>query len=234
MKISKYSYLIAIVLAVLAGVAVYAYQSTADSRALAGKQPVTVLMAKADIPAGVKLQDALAQGALKLENFPAGTVPAEALGNVDSTNGQLVVNHAIAAGQLVLSTELGDTAAATTQIQVPNGMVAVSVNADDPSRVANFLVPGSKVVLYWTAGDNKLSHVLFPSADVLAVGAVSTASTNTGQSGSANLITLSLPPTDAQRLVLATRTGSLYFGLLSDSTVISSGSSITPDKLLGN
>jgi hypothetical protein len=34
--------------------------------------------------------------------------------------------------------------------------------------------------------------------------------------------------------VLATRTGSLYFGLLSDSTVISSGSSITPDKLLGN
>ena len=234
MKISKYSYLIAIVLAVLAGVAVYAYQSSADSRALAGKQPVTVLMAKADIPAGVKLQDALAQGALKLENFPAGTVPAEALGNVDSTNGQLVVNHAIAAGQLVLSTELGDTAAATTQIQVPNGMVAVSVNADDPSRVANFLVPGSKVVLYWTAGDNKLSHVLFPSADVLAVGAVSTASTNTGQSGSANLITLSLPPADAQRLVLATRTGSLYFGLLSDTTVISSGSSITPDKLLGN
>ena len=234
MKISKYSYLIAIVLAVLAGFAVYAYQSSADSRALAGKQPVTVLMAKADIPAGVKLQDALTQGALKLENFPAGTVPAEALGNVDSTNGQLVVNHAISAGQLVLSTELGDSAAATTQIQVPDGMVAVSVNADDPSRVANFLVPGSKVVLYWTAGDNKLSHVLFPSADVLAVGAVSTASNNTGQAGSANLITLSLPPTDAQRLVLATRTGSLYFGLLSGSTVISCNSSITPDKLLGN
>ncbi|MEN9990270.1 MAG: hypothetical protein RL508_1249, partial [Actinomycetota bacterium] len=33
MKISKYSYLIAIVLAVLAGIAVYAYQSSADSRA---------------------------------------------------------------------------------------------------------------------------------------------------------------------------------------------------------
>lgn len=234
MKISKYSYLIAIVLALVAGVAVYLYQSSTDSRALAGKQAVTVVVAKADIPAGVKISDALAQGLLKLENFPAGSVPTEAIANIDENNRDLLVNHAIGAGQLVLSSQLGDFAQANTHIQVPDGQIAVSVNVDDPARVANFLVPGSKVVLYWTASDNKLSHVLFPEASVIGVGSVSTASSANTQSGSAGLITLALTPSDAQRLVLATKTGSLYFGLLSGNTQVSAGQGITSDKLLGN
>ena len=231
MKISKLTYVIAIGLAILAGVAVYFYQSTADARALAGKQPVNVVVAKGDLAVGLKLGDAVAQGLVAYEAFPAAAIPSDALATVDQDTSGLVVSHAIAAGQLVLRSELATIANPNAQIQVPKGRVAVSVNIDDAARVANFVVPGSQVVVYWTPTDATQSRVLLPVVQVIAVGATSTASANQAQNGNNALVTLALEPSDAPRVVLATKTGTLYLGLLGAGVDLSQGSGTSADSL---
>lgn len=231
MKISKLTYVIAIGLAILAGVAVYFYQSTADARALAGKQPVNVVVAKGDLAVGMKLGDAVAQGLVAYEAFPAAAIPSDALATVHQETSGLVVSHAIAAGQLVLRSELATIANPNAQIQVPKGRVAVSVNIDDAARVANFVVPGSQVVVYWTPTDATQSRVLLPLGQVIAVGATSTASANQAQNGNNALVTLALEPSDAPRVVLATKTGTLYLGLLGQGVDLSQGSGTSADSL---
>ena len=231
MKISKLTYAIAIGLALLAGLAVYFYQSTADARALAGKQPVNVVVAKGDLAVGLKLGDAVAQGLVGYEAFPASAIPSDALETIDQSNSSLVVSHAIGAGQLVLGSELATVANPNAQIQIPKGRVAVSVNIDDASRVANFVVPGSRVAVYWTPTDASQSRVLLPQGEVIAVGATSTASTNQEQNGNNALVTLALQPSDAPRVVLATKTGTLYLGLLGDGVALAEGSGTAADSL---
>lgn len=234
MKVSKLSYVIAILLAVIAGVAVYFYQATADQRAIAGKEASTVLIAKSDIAAGVKLADAQSQGWIKLESYPTAALPAGTISVVNSTNQELVFNHAITKGHILLSAELGTKADATSQIIVPDGMIAISVNVDDPSRVANFLVPGSRVVLYFTNSDNTKQSVLLPEVNVLAVGATSTANAGAAPQAASSLITLAVDNLMAKKIILAQKNGSIYFGLLNKTTVVDPGNTLDIKQITGN
>jgi pilus assembly protein CpaB len=234
MKISRISYIVAIVLALIAGVAVYAYQVSADQRALQGKAAVQVYVSQQDIPVGVKLSDIYLQGLAKKENFPADSIPVGAITDITTANGDLVVSHPITKGQLLLDSQVGTQAAAASQIVVPDGQVAVSVNVDDSQRVANFLVPGAQVVVYYTAADRTSVRVLLPRADIIAVGNTSTSNaTGTGTVASP-LVTLALPPADAARVVLATHNGTVYFGLLSKTTTVAPGSGVALPNLFGN
>ena len=234
MKVSKLSYVIAVLIAVLAGVAVYFYQATADQRALAGKEATTVLIVKSDIAAGTKLADAQAQGWLSQESYPTAALPQGTVSVVDSSNQDLVLNHAVTKGHILLAAELGTHADATSQIVVPDGMVAVSVNVDDPSRVANFLVPGSRVVLYYNSGDNSKESVLLPEVDVLAVGATSTANAGAAPQAASSLITLALTNLDAKKVILAQHNGTIYFGLLNKTTVIEPGNVLDIKQIPGS
>ncbi len=234
MKISRISYIVAIILALIAGVAVYAYQASADQRALQGKEAVQVYVSQQDIPVGVKLSDVYLQGLAKKENFPADSLPVGAITDITTANGDLVVSHPITKGQLLLESQVGTQAAAASQIVVPDGQVAVSVNVDDSQRVANFLVPGAQVVVYYTAADRTSVRVLLPRADIIAVGSTSTSSSTGTGTVVSPLVTLSLPPADAARVVLATHNGTVYFGLLSKTTDVAPGSGVALSNLFGN
>lgn len=234
MKVSKLSYVIAVLLAVIAGVAVYFYQTTADQRAIAGKEATTVLIAKSDIPAGVRLADAQAQGWIKQENYPTAALPSGTLSVVNSTNQDFVFSRAISKGHILLVAELGTKADATSQIAVPDDKIAITVNVDDPSRVANFLVPGSRVVLFYTNADNTKQSVLLPEVNVLAVGAVSTANAGATPQPASSLITLALDNLEAKKVILAQKNGSLYFGLLNKTTVVDPGNPLDIKQISGN
>ena len=234
MKISRISYIVAIVLALIAGVAVYAYQASADQRALQGKAAVQVYVSQQDIPVGVKLSDIYLQGLAKKENFPADSLPVGAITDITTANGDLVVSHPITKGELLRNSQVGTQAAAASQIVVPDGQVAVSVNVDDSQRVANFLVPGAQVVVYYTAADRTSVRVLLPRADIIAVGSTSTSSSTGTGTVVSPLVTLSLPPADAARVVLATHNGTVYFGLLSKTTNVTPGSGVALNNLFGN
>lgn len=225
MKISRVSYIVAIALALFAGIAVFLYQTTADQRAIQDVQPVQVLVATANVNAGTSLGQAQALGLVKTETFPVSTVPAGAITEITSANTNLIALRTLGAGQILLSGSFGEKIGSSTLISVPEGKIAMSVNLGDPERVANFLVPGSEVVVFLTAeGPNgSITKVLFSRVQVLAIGATSTTSENPGAAGPSSLITLALDQTQSARLVQAVKTGSLYFGLLSPST------QITPD-----
>jgi len=233
MKVSKLSYVIAVLLAVIAGVAVYFYQVTADQRAMAGKEATTVVIAKQDIPAGTKVANALSQGWLSQQSYPVAALPEGTVSTIDDSNSGLLLNHAITKGHLLLRAELGDTASATSQLKVPEGKIAISVNLDDPSRVANFVVPGSHVVVFYTNGSNTKQSVLLPDVEVLAVGAVSTANAGATPQPVSSLITLAVDNLMAKKIILAQHNGSLYFGLINPDAVIDPGNTLDVKQLPG-
>jgi len=233
MKISKISYVVAIALALFAGIAVFLYQTTADQRAIADKEPVQVLVATADVNAGTSLGTAQSMALVKLDTFPISTVPAGAITEVNAANSNLVALRTISKGSIILSDAFGDQVVASSLIRVPDGKIAMAVNLGDPERVANFLVPGSEVVVFVSGslGDGASTKVLFSRVQVLAIGATSTTSDNPGAAGPSSLVTLALDQNQAERLVQAVKIGSLYFGLLSPTTTITPDAGVTDASL---
>ncbi len=224
MKISKMSYAIAIILAIVAGFAVFIYQTSADQRALAGKQAVTVLVATADIPKGTPLQAIQGNAFASLQTFPISSVPAESLTGYEDLDPMMVALHGIARGQILTSLSFGDAIDAAENILIPDGKVAVTVELGDAARVSGFLVPGSEVsVLYtFTNADSKQSvtRVMLARVSVLAVGQTSSAAADANATGQPSLITLALTQKEAEQIVLAQQTGAISFALLGDDSVV--------------
>lgn len=231
MKISKMSYAIAIVLAVVAGFAVFVYQTSADQRALAGKQAVTVLVANGDIAKGTSLQAIQGNGLAVLQTYPVSSVPGDSLSGFDTVDLNMVALHGITKGQILTALSFGDALSAAQNILIPDGKAAVTVEMGDAARVSGFLVPGSEVsVLYtYTDPDSKLSvtRVMLARVPVLAVGQTSSVAQDSTSTGQASLITLALDQKEAEQITLAQQTGSISFALLGEN------SNLVPDAGTG-
>jgi pilus assembly protein CpaB len=143
---------LAILLAVLGTAGVLAYVHKADSRALDGMKPVSVLVAQGQIPAGTSADSAQQQGLLRSESLPASSVPANAVRSISPALGSLVMSAQIPAGQLLLRPMLVTAAQVTGGVALPAGMLAVSVNLCLPEAVAENIGPGSEVEILDTVG----------------------------------------------------------------------------------
>jgi pilus assembly protein CpaB len=95
---------LAVVLALVGTVAVYAYVKNADKRATAGEQATKVVVAAKRIPAGTSWATASTGGYLHTEDMPSDVVPADAL---QSTTADIAAQDVVAAdvpaGQIVCS-----------------------------------------------------------------------------------------------------------------------------------
>ena len=188
---------VAVVLALVAGVAVLLYVRTADARALAGQQAVKAYIAADSIPAGTTLRQALDDGLLRPELVALKGVPAGALQDRDIDGGLRAVGD-IAPGEIVLTDRFGDEVAVAGRLVVPEGKLAVTVELTDPAKVGQFLVVGSRITVFDTfnvqeadpggvtpAGDHlqdrheytRATRVLLPEVEVLAVGQTTTKQT---------------------------------------------------------
>jgi pilus assembly protein CpaB len=153
------------------------------------------------------------------------------------------------------------TAGSTQALPLPDGTIAVSVQLSDPARVAGFVAPGSHVAVFATvdqpstatptpratanqaattgASDAKLTAVLLPKAEVIAVGATTVVPVKTTTSSGneqtepipKTILTLALAPGDAQKLVYASQQGELYFGLTTDKSGVTKAPGTTLDNL---
>ena len=94
--------LAALALAGLGTAAVLSYVSGAESRAMAGKKAVTVLVAAERIPAGTTGERVRSGGYTEAVRMPAETVPADALGALDASLDTLRVTAEIQPRQLLL------------------------------------------------------------------------------------------------------------------------------------
>jgi pilus assembly protein CpaB len=137
--------ILAIVLAVLGTAGVLAYVHKADSRALDGMRPVSVLVAQSQIAAGTTANSATGQGLLRSESLPASSVPLNAVRSITPGLGSLVMSARVQPGQVLLRPMLVTVAQLTGGVALPAGMLAVSVNLCLPEAVAENLGPGSEV-----------------------------------------------------------------------------------------
>ena len=231
---------LALVVALIGTAAVFSYAKKADARAVEGQQTLSVLVAKSMLPVGTKAADANTKGMLKLDQIPKKYVPDGALTNIKDVQ-NLVVGSDIQAGQILLRS-MFVTTADTSVLSIPGDKMAVSVQLEDPARVAGFVVPGSEVAIFDTfdsasadatvtqtgptsataqvTADKKQTRILLPRVKVIAVGATALvkkqAATDNQDKVPTAILTLAVSQQEAEKLVHAVETGTLYFALLTE------------------
>jgi pilus assembly protein CpaB len=151
-----------------------------------------------------------------------------------------VTRTTIIRGQQLSVDMLGDQPLTVAALPVKEGDIAASFKFTDPGRVAGFVQPGSRVVVFGTIrgqGGEQRTLVLLDDVQVLAVGPATAASGQDG-SESANsedlprtVVTLSLSDVDAAKLIGVADDGSLYLGLRDGNSQVSTGTEFSQDNL---
>jgi pilus assembly protein CpaB len=252
MKRTIVATIVAVVLALVGGVAVLLYASGADARAVAGRQPVQVLIAAKPIPAGTTGKAIVDGGYVERVAMPAATVPTDAVSSIDAGLETLVITSELQARQLVLRGAFGEAVVRTGGLAVPDGKLAVTVEIGDAERVAGHVEAGAEVAVFDTftvapgpgrvpAGDGlaenheytQATRLLLPRVEVLAIGERVIEDEKSDEKDDAKsskttkvMVTLAVSQAEAEKLVLAATTGRLYFALLSDTSDVRPGSGV--------
>lgn len=198
---------------------------------------VKVLTATALIDTGESAAHAQSAGKFALSHVSKSDVVQGAVLSVGSMDSQVALAP-IYPGEQILAARFGTTAEASQTLPVPKGMVAASVELSDPGRVAGFLTPGSHVAIFFSftnAGDPEapatFTRILVPDTEVIAVGPTTILNAPGSTSGAqaedpvpSTILTIALDQRNVDRVLFASHTGGLAFGL------IGPGTTITPDK----
>jgi Flp pilus assembly protein CpaB len=167
----------AIVLALVAGIGVFAYASSADKRAQDNASFVNALVANSDIAKGTTGEEVLQAGLVHMEKVAKGSVPPAVVLNAND-----LVNKVAAAridtkqfitAQTFVSAEDG-TGGNFAQSIAKEDLVAVTVTVDADHGVANQIAPGDHVNIATTSTDANgvaTTKYMMESVKVLAVGA---------------------------------------------------------------
>lgn len=135
---------VAVVLAVVGALLVFTYAQNADARAVAGMEPVDVLVVQKPIPAGTKTADL--RELLAVESLPGSAVADGALKNLKAAAG-MVTSVDLLAGEQLLTKRLIDPKDAEDAgaVKVPKGLLEVSVLLEPQRVVGGNVAPGDRV-----------------------------------------------------------------------------------------
>src|SRR3954462_5149662 len=231
---------VALALAVLGGALVVTYARNADARAIAAESPAPVWVAQQPVPAGTTLKDAQRTGLIAQTSVSSKAVPVGALQEINADNNALLATSDIQAGEYLLTARFGTAPAGTKAIEVPSGMLAVSLQLSDPARVGKFVTPGSHIALYQSykikdlrntpeakiLNENDVHGTSLLLGDVQVIGMgdsplagaaakpAAEGDTTTAQGASGNfLVTVAVKPADAPVLVHGINNRTLYAAL---------------------
>ncbi len=247
-----------LLVALLGTAAVFSYVSRVEAQALSGAEPVDVLVATQRIPAGTSASMAVKNKLVQLSSMPRRSVPEGALADVQAVGAKTLVND-VFAGEVLLKAKFADQTARTGELVIPKDKLAVSVELDDPQRVAGFVVPGSEVAVFATVegtaaannastaqtdtgsgaapADGTFTRLLLPRTSVIAVGPATLRpqaqkKEEDGEKAVPKaVLTLAVSQADAERLVHSVQTGDLYFGLLTSTSKTGPGSGVSTTTL---
>ncbi|HEX5088324.1 MAG TPA: Flp pilus assembly protein CpaB [Nocardioides sp.] len=233
----------AVLVAALGSALVFLYTKGADTRAEKKFDTVEVLEATAVINPGEKIEDAQAAGKLALTAVSKDSLLDGYQSTTDSLTNTVSLGT-IYPGEQIISAKWGASASVQSSLQIPDGMMAKSVNLTDPGRVAGFVNPGSTVAVFYSGTDPQsgepFTRLLLDKVTVLGVGSTTPVSTTTtDQSGASTteqlprtLITLALTQVQVEKTTWAEGNGELSFALLTDkSTVQPDASGMDATKL---
>jgi pilus assembly protein CpaB len=233
----------AVILALVGTGAVYAYVKNADTRAVADKQPVNVLIVSKRIPAGTSAQDVRSGSYLRTDHLPADATPQGAVKVLATDWESEVATADIQPGQVVLRDMFGSKVPTTSGLAIPAGKIAISVKLSADGDVAGYVQPGSQIAIFDTfilvdgknvpsgsksgsdKNDNWATKLLLPRVEVLAVSQAAPDGTkaglkdaNSNSSSATLLVTVAVTQADAERLIQVAQTGMPYAALLSDDS----------------
>jgi pilus assembly protein CpaB len=232
---------VAIALAAVGTAGILWYVISANDRAQQNlTDPVRVAVADKQIPAGTSGTVIREQKLVRYVQMPKGVVPQEdVLGDIGAEFDNLVVTANVEEGFMVLRPMFGERSQVTSGLPTPPGKMAVTVETGAPEQVAGYVRPGAEISVFATyklldaAGEETnitRTKLLLARVQVLAVGSnrgsTDGGATATGGSGGGDgalLITVAVSQTEAERLILAKNNGSLYLGLLTESTEVKPG-----------
>lgn len=250
---------LAVVLAIGGASMVITYARNADARALAAESPASVYVAQKAIPAGTSLKDAQRQEMIAQTVVAAKALPVGALETINADNNALLALSDIQPGEFLLSARFGATPVGDKAIEVPSGMLAVSVQLSDPARVGKFVTPGSHIAIYQSyqikdlrntpeakiLNDNNVHGTSLLLPDVLVIGMgdaplsapvkpqVDGQQTNAQaqQQSGGYLVTVAVNPTDAPTLIHGINNRILYAALRGSDVKVDPGYEVTDLKL---
>jgi Flp pilus assembly protein CpaB len=229
-----------LILAAVVGVAscfgLVRYASGAQARAVEASQPVEVMVAAKDVPAGMQFSAAWNQGLISMAQTPRSLRPDSAVLDPETLKG-LVTVAGLARGQLVVAGSFVDPNTTsrpgprTFASNLPEGTVAVSFEAKAAKAVSDLIRPGDHVNLLVQvpnasvlglpdSGGAAVVHV-FQDLQIIAIGDVlaplkdaSEAPKNPGT----GLYTVAVHPEDSARLLLLAHEYDLYVTLVGPKT----------------
>ncbi|ROR90455.1 Flp pilus assembly protein CpaB [Nocardioides aurantiacus] len=238
--------LVAAFVAALGTLLVFLYVKGADSRADERYAAVNVLRATKPIAVGETVEAAQAAGKIATGQVSSQDVLPGALTTLESVQ-EMAATVEILPGEQIVETKFGVAAEGTaTTLGIPEGKIAISVNLDDPSRVAGFLQPGNRVAVFMAGNDAKgpFSRLLLPNVQVLGLGDTSTEPVAApveaeGEDAAAaapevlpkTLLTLAVTQREAERVMYATQNGTLALGLLNDDSEVAPSQGVDLDNL---
>ncbi|MCX6395861.1 MAG: RcpC/CpaB family pilus assembly protein [Propionibacteriales bacterium] len=216
---------VAAVIAGLGTLIVFLYVRGADTRAADQYNAVPVLKAVKVINAGESVADAQAAGKIEQSMVGEGDRLPDALVSLDAISTQ-IAQTTINPGEQIVGVKFAVAPASTSTLTIPKKMIAISVNLTDTGRVAGFVNPGDKVVIFATG--NGATATLLTNVEVIAVGTTTVVSTTTTDATGAQtteqlprtLFTLGLLQEDAQRVIAAATASELSFGLTNKDSVV--------------
>jgi pilus assembly protein CpaB len=147
--------LLALLLAVISGVLVYAGLSRSSDSGSSSAVTIDVVVAQAPIEGG----QVLAANMLTIRQLPADAVGENPITSVDSIVGKKAL-VSIQAGEPVLSAKIigsGDVASEDAiAFLVEEGMRGMAINVDRVTSAGGLIVPGDHVDIYWVPDDTSI------------------------------------------------------------------------------
>ncbi|MCX8007232.1 MAG: Flp pilus assembly protein CpaB [Coriobacteriia bacterium] len=221
----------AVVLGISAALLAAQYLRSASSRLAREAEPVEVLVAVKAAARGASAEELVRSKAIETRAVPRQYVAENAVSSLAAIEGQVLAVD-VSAGEQITRAKFAYPSQAGIAYSIPEGLVAVSIPADDVKCVSGSLKPGDTVMVLATFdpgpdGKQPETRILLPKAKVLAVngqlvqtqeekqasrGLASTASN--GRSGTVPTVTLALSPADVVKLVFAEEQGSVWLSLL--------------------
>lgn len=203
--------LLAIVLASGASYAVYRTVANLPVREVE-VATMQVAVAAENLPVGTRL----GKEHVKLVGWPASNPIEGSLSSIDAAVGRGLIESVSANEPLTESKLASLEAGAGLPPTIPAGMRAMSVKVNDVIGVAGFTVPGTRVDVLVTLGDQGggMSRAILSNVQVLTAGTrMDQEQAKDGKPIPSTVVTLLLTPEDAEKIALAQSSGSLMLVL---------------------
>jgi pilus assembly protein CpaB len=172
---------------------------------------IPVVVAREDIPAHTKITSVM----VTLIPYPKDLITSGAVQDRKQVEGRITLGRLKAKEQIRTSDVLGEGQAASFAYDIPDGMRAIAIGADEIKAVGTAVKPADRVDILATYSDpntrQETTQMILQNVLVLAVNQGETNAQ--GPSGAKSSMTLAVKPEEAELLTAADRAGALRVAL---------------------